>query len=260
MSTNRRTFFGEVLGGAAGVAVSGLVSSAPCAGGQRPHPLRPDRRAAARGMEIFKAAIQCPNVEAVAVADVYTRRLDEVKTLVPQIKTYRDFRQLLDDKSDRCRPHRHAAAPARPELRPRHSGRQGRVSGKDHGVQSGPRPAHAQGVSRVRTRGPDRHADEQRAGPAEGPGTGHARAHGRSSPPSRPITYRNAPYGGWLQGDSVGLRRRARRLDRFRRRSRTLPLRSAALHELAVLTGITRAATCSRTWSTRWGSGTRRWG
>jgi len=38
-------------------------------------------------------------VEGVAVADVYTRRLEEVKALVPGIKTFRDFRQLLDDKS-----------------------------------------------------------------------------------------------------------------------------------------------------------------
>jgi predicted dehydrogenase len=35
----------------------------------------------------------------VGVADVYTRRLDEVKRVVPNAKTYRDFRQLLDDKS-----------------------------------------------------------------------------------------------------------------------------------------------------------------
>jgi predicted dehydrogenase len=55
--------------------------------------------AGGRGQEIFKAALRCPNVEAVAVADVYTRRLDEVKGNVPQIKTYKDFRRLLDDKS-----------------------------------------------------------------------------------------------------------------------------------------------------------------
>jgi predicted dehydrogenase len=33
------------------------------------------------------------------VADVYTGRFDAVRKLVPNIKTYRDFRQLLDDKS-----------------------------------------------------------------------------------------------------------------------------------------------------------------
>ena len=31
--------------------------------------------------------------KAVAVADVYTRRLDEVKAIVPSIHTYQDFRK-----------------------------------------------------------------------------------------------------------------------------------------------------------------------
>jgi len=52
-----------------------------------------------RGKQIFKAALECPNVEAVAVADTYTRRLDDARQIVPGLKTYRDFRQLLDDKS-----------------------------------------------------------------------------------------------------------------------------------------------------------------
>jgi predicted dehydrogenase len=43
--------------------------------------------------------MRCPNTEAVAVADVYTRRLDEVKKFVPHIATYTDFRRLLDDQS-----------------------------------------------------------------------------------------------------------------------------------------------------------------
>lgn len=53
----------------------------------------------ARGKEIFRAAIKCPGVQAVAVADTYTRRLDEVKAIVPGIAIFTDFRQLLDDKS-----------------------------------------------------------------------------------------------------------------------------------------------------------------
>ena len=55
--------------------------------------------AGGRGQEIFKAALRCQNVEGVAVADIYTGRLDEVKAFAPQIKTYRDQRQLLDDKT-----------------------------------------------------------------------------------------------------------------------------------------------------------------
>jgi predicted dehydrogenase len=55
--------------------------------------------AGSRGKEIFRAALRCPNIEAVGVADVYTRRLDEVKAVVPEIKTYTDFRRLLEDKT-----------------------------------------------------------------------------------------------------------------------------------------------------------------
>ncbi len=47
-----------------------------------------------RGQEIFRAALKCPNVEGVAVADLYTRRLDEVKQFAPGIQTYNDFRGL----------------------------------------------------------------------------------------------------------------------------------------------------------------------
>jgi len=93
--SNRRQFFGELVGGA---AVTGLVSPGRVLGAN-------DRvrfgiiGAGARGMEIFQAAIKCPNVEAVTAADVYTGRFKAVKELVPQIKTCRDFRELLDDKS-----------------------------------------------------------------------------------------------------------------------------------------------------------------
>jgi predicted dehydrogenase len=54
--------------------------------------------AGGRGTQIFQAALKCPKVEGVAAADVYTRRLDELKEHVPTLKTYRDFRKLLDDK------------------------------------------------------------------------------------------------------------------------------------------------------------------
>jgi predicted dehydrogenase len=96
--TNRRTFLGQVAGGAAALGVSGLASAGRVLGAN-------DRirigliGAGARGKEIFQSAMRCPNIEAAAVADVYTRRLDEVKALVPQIKAYKDYRQLLDDKT-----------------------------------------------------------------------------------------------------------------------------------------------------------------
>jgi predicted dehydrogenase len=55
--------------------------------------------AGSRGREVFRAALRCPEVEAAGVADVYTRRLDEAKAIAPGMKTYGDFRLLLDDKS-----------------------------------------------------------------------------------------------------------------------------------------------------------------
>jgi predicted dehydrogenase len=88
----------QTLGGSAALMASGFFPSSRVLGAN-------DRirigliGGGDRGQEIFNAAIHCPNVEAVGVADVYTRRLDEVKAIVPSIKTYKDFRQLLDDKS-----------------------------------------------------------------------------------------------------------------------------------------------------------------
>ena len=95
---NRREFVKQSARGAAGIGAFSLLSARRILGAN-------DRirigliGAGGRGQEIFKVALHCPNVEGVGVADVYTRRLDEVKKLVPQIKTYKDFRQLLDDKS-----------------------------------------------------------------------------------------------------------------------------------------------------------------
>src|SRR5208337_339100 len=97
MST-RRTFIKQALGSSAAMAASGLFPFSRVLGAN-------DRirigliGGGDRGQEIFHAAIRCPNVEAVAVADVYTRRLDEVKAFVPSIRTYKDFRPLLDDKT-----------------------------------------------------------------------------------------------------------------------------------------------------------------
>jgi len=48
---------------------------------------------------------------------VYTGRLDEVKSLVPQAKRYQDFRRMLDDKTIDRRGDCHTAAPTRLELR-----------------------------------------------------------------------------------------------------------------------------------------------
>ena len=97
MST-RRAFMQKALGGSVAVAAYGLFPSSRVLGAN-------DRirigliGAGGRGTQIFKAALKCPNVEGVAVADIYTRRLEAMKELNPTITTYRDFRKLLDDKS-----------------------------------------------------------------------------------------------------------------------------------------------------------------
>jgi len=50
-------------------------------------------------MQIVHEAMACPNTEFVGFADIYTRRLDAAKALVPTAKTYLDYRYLLDDKN-----------------------------------------------------------------------------------------------------------------------------------------------------------------
>jgi predicted dehydrogenase len=96
--SDRRTFMRQVLGGGTAMAVSGLVPAGRILGAN-------DRvrfgliGAGSRGKQILRAAIKVPNTEFVAAADVYTRRLDETKEIAPGVKTYSDFRRLLDDKT-----------------------------------------------------------------------------------------------------------------------------------------------------------------
>ncbi|HZU35273.1 MAG TPA: Gfo/Idh/MocA family oxidoreductase [Gemmataceae bacterium] len=96
-TVGRRSFLRQVAG-ATGVALCGTVFPQKVLGAN-------DRvrigliGAGDRGTEIFRAALHCPNTEAVAVADVYSRRLDAIKKVAPGVKTYSDFRHLLDDHS-----------------------------------------------------------------------------------------------------------------------------------------------------------------
>lgn len=52
-----------------------------------------------RGQELMRHALACENVELVAAADVYTRRLEEARAIAPQAKTFSDYRSILDDPS-----------------------------------------------------------------------------------------------------------------------------------------------------------------
>lgn len=52
----------------------------------------------ARGQELIKQVLKVPNAEVVAVADVYKRRHDESRAIVPSVQTFTDHRRLLDLK------------------------------------------------------------------------------------------------------------------------------------------------------------------
>jgi predicted dehydrogenase len=95
---NRRTFLQQTIGSAAWVAASGLIAPGRILGANERIRIGLIG-AGSRGQEIFRAALRCPDVEGVAVADVYTRRLEEAKAITPAAKIFRDFRRLLEDKS-----------------------------------------------------------------------------------------------------------------------------------------------------------------
>ncbi|MBV9768290.1 MAG: Gfo/Idh/MocA family oxidoreductase [Bryobacterales bacterium] len=52
-----------------------------------------------RGIELVHQALACPNVEIGGFADVYSKRLDDARNLVPSAALHRDYRRLLDDRS-----------------------------------------------------------------------------------------------------------------------------------------------------------------
>jgi predicted dehydrogenase len=52
----------------------------------------------ARGQELLKQVQAIPNVDLVAIADIYTRRHDEAKHMASGIQTFKDHPQLLDQK------------------------------------------------------------------------------------------------------------------------------------------------------------------
>ena len=52
-----------------------------------------------RGIQLVREAISVPGVEFVAFSDIYSRRLEDAKKVVPTAATYYDHRRLLEDKS-----------------------------------------------------------------------------------------------------------------------------------------------------------------
>jgi len=51
-----------------------------------------------RGQELLKQIVAVPRTEVVAIADVYTRHLEEAKQIAPGIQTFDDHRRVLDMK------------------------------------------------------------------------------------------------------------------------------------------------------------------
>ena len=88
---SRRNFIGKVATGLAGTLAGTNVLSAN------------DRirfgviGAGARGTELLRDAAACPNTECVGVADIYSRRLEEARTIAPAARQHTDYRQLLED-------------------------------------------------------------------------------------------------------------------------------------------------------------------
>ena len=164
-----------------------------------------------RGQEIFKSALRCPNVEGAAVADVYTRRLDEVKQFVPTIQTYRDFRRLLEDKTIDAvliaTPQHQHALNFVPAIQAGKDVYQEKTMAfnPDHAVRMRKALEGAKQVVQIgiqSTTGPQVEAVRQYLNPT----------HVGVISAIDAYHYRNEPYGGWKRPIPPGLRLAARRL------------------------------------------------
>ncbi|MGA2326901.1 MAG: Gfo/Idh/MocA family oxidoreductase [Bryobacteraceae bacterium] len=91
---SRRRFIGKFAGGLAGTlaAPSGVLGANERI---RLGVIGPGER----GMQLVREAMECPDTEFAAFADVYTGRLEEAGKLAPNAKTYLDYRYLLEDNS-----------------------------------------------------------------------------------------------------------------------------------------------------------------
>ena len=91
---NRREFMGGVAAGAAAFAMPLPVKAMAASDTIRIGMIG----CGDRGRQDLHSAIRLPGVECVAVADVYSRRRDEAKAIVPNATMYDDPRRLLDRK------------------------------------------------------------------------------------------------------------------------------------------------------------------
>jgi predicted dehydrogenase len=195
--TNRRIFLQQLVGSSTWVAAVGLSPSTRVLGANERIRIGLIG-AGSRGREIFRTALRCSNVEAVAAADVYTRMLDEVKAVAPGIATYRAYQRLLDDKSIDAvliatPQHQHAlnfvpAIQAGKDVyqektmafTPEHARRMKKAfEGSARVVQIGMQMNSGPGIRKTREL-----ATSERVGTITAIQAHH---------------YRNAPYGGWLR-------------------------------------------------------------
>ena len=51
----------------------------------------------ARGSELLRDILACPNTECAAVADIYTKHLDAAQGIIPGVKIYQDYQRLLEN-------------------------------------------------------------------------------------------------------------------------------------------------------------------
>jgi predicted dehydrogenase len=196
-ATDRRGFFRQV-GAAAGVALSHALLAAPKALGANDRVRLGLIGAGSRGTEILRAALRCPNTEIVAAADVYSRRLDAIQRVAPDIKTHADFRRLLDDKGIDAvliaTPQHQHALNFVPALQ----------AGKD--VYQEKTMAFSPDHAKRMRRAYEGSGRVVQVGIQSTSGPGFAEAQRLATPERMGVItlihshhYRNAPYGGWLR-------------------------------------------------------------
>jgi predicted dehydrogenase len=193
----RRKFL-QQIGATAGVVLSHTLRAAPKALGANDRVRIGLIGAGDRGTEILRAALRCPNTEAVAAADVYTRRLDAIRRVAPGLKAYGDFRRLLDDKGIDAvliaTPQHQHALNFVPALQAGKDVYQEKTMAFDPGHAKRMRRAF-EGSGRV-----------VQVGIQSTSGPGFAEARRLATPERLGVVtlvhahhYRNAPYGGWLR-------------------------------------------------------------
>jgi predicted dehydrogenase len=90
--SSRRKFLGQVASGIGGLA---LPQSVLAANGKIRFGII---GYGARGQDIVRDALSCPDTELAAVCDIYTERRERAKIVAPGVKTFIDHRLMLEEK------------------------------------------------------------------------------------------------------------------------------------------------------------------